>query len=103
MRKDPPFDMDYIYSTYLLEHAQADGALVVNEARSLRDYNEKMSATLFPQCCAPFLVSANEAPLRAFHEEHRDVVYKPLDGMGGTNVFPRAVRRSQCLGDHRIP
>ena len=87
MRKDPPFDMDYINSTYLLEHAQADGVLVVNEARSLRDYNEKMSATLFPRCCAPFLVSANEALLRGFHEEHRDVVYKPLDGMGGANVF----------------
>ena len=87
MRKDPPFDMDYINSTYLLEHAQADGVLVVNEARSLRDYNEKMSATLFPQCCAPFLVSADAELLRAFHEEHRDVVYKPLDGMGGTNVF----------------
>ncbi len=87
MRKDPPFDMDYINSTYLLEHAQADGVLVVNEARSLRDYNEKMSATVFPQCCAPFLVSANAELLRAFHEEHRDVVYKPLDGMGGTNVF----------------
>ena len=87
MRKDPPFDMDYIYTTYLLEHAQADGVLVVNEARSLRDCNEKMAATLFPQCCAPFLVAANEELLRAFHEEHRDVVYKPLDGMGGTNVF----------------
>ncbi len=87
MRKDPPFDMDYVNSTYLLEHAQADGVLVVNEARSLRDYNEKMSATVFPQCCAPFLVSANAELLRAFHEEHRDVVYKPLDGMGGTNVF----------------
>ena len=87
MRKDPPFDMDYIYATYLLEHAQAAGALIVNEPRGLRDYNEKMAATLFPQCCAPFLVSASPGLLRAFHREHRDVVYKPLDGMGGTNIF----------------
>lgn len=87
MRKDPPFDMDYIYTTYLLEHAQTEGLLVVNEPRGLRDYNEKMSATLFPQCCAPFLVSANPELLRDFHGEHGDVVYKPLDGMGGVNVF----------------
>ena len=87
MRKDPPFDMDYIYTTYLLEHAQAEGALVVNHPRGLRDHNEKMSATLFPQCCAPFLVSADQQLLRAFHEEHEDAVYKPLDGMGGANVF----------------
>ena len=87
MRKDPPFDMNYIHSTYLLEQAQTDGVLVVNEARALRDFNEKMSATLFPQCCAPFLVSANAERLRAFHEEHRDVIFKPLDGMGGANVF----------------
>ena len=106
MRKDPPFDMDYINSTYLLEHAQADGVLVVNEARSLRDYNEKMSATVFPQCCAPFLVSANAELLRAFHEEHRDVVYKPLDGMGGTNVFrarsddPNVAVIIESLTDH---
>ncbi len=87
MRRDPPFDMDYIYATYLLEHAQAAGAIVVNDPRGLRDCNEKMAATLFPQCCAPFLVAANPERLRAFHREHRDVVYKPLDGMGGTNIF----------------
>ncbi len=87
MRKDPPFDMDYIYTTYLLEHAQSAGALVVNEARSLRDYNEKLAATLFPECCAPFLVAAEPERLREFHREHRDVVYKPLDGMGGANIF----------------
>ena len=87
MRKDPPFDMDYIYTTYLLEHARAAGVLVVNEPRSLRDYNEKMAATLFPQCCAPFLVSANQELLREFHAKYGDAVYKPLDGMGGANVF----------------
>ncbi len=87
MRKDPPFDMDYVNATYLLEHAQAAGVLAVNEARGLRDYNEKMAATLFPQCCAPFLVSANGELLREFHREHRDVVYKPLDGMGGADIF----------------
>lgn len=87
MRRDPPFDMDYIYATYLLEHAQAAGALVVNDPRGLRDFNEKMAATLFPQCCAPFLVAADAHRLRAFHAEHGDVVYKPLDGMGGTNIF----------------
>ncbi len=87
MRKDPPFDIDYIYSTYLLEHAQDAGVLVVNEPRGLRDCNEKIAATLFPQCCAPFLVAARQELLRDFHEEHHDVVYKPLDGMGGTNVF----------------
>ena len=87
MRKDPPFDMDYINATYLLEHAQAAGVLVVNEARGLRDYNEKMAAALFPQCCAPFLVSANQGLLRDFHRQQRDVVYKPLDGMGGADIF----------------
>ena len=87
MRKDPPFDMDYVNATYLLEQAQAAGVLVVNEARGLRDYNEKMAATLFPQCCAPFLVSARGELLREFHREHRDVVYKPLDGMGGADIF----------------
>ena len=87
MRKDPPFDMNYIYATYLLEQAQAAGALVVNAPRSLRDCNEKLFIAHFPQCCPPFLVAAEAARLKAFHAEYNDVVYKPLDGMGGTGVF----------------
>ncbi|MDO3387590.1 glutathione synthase [Gilvimarinus sp. SDUM040013] len=87
MRKDPPFDTDYIYSTYLLEAAQRQGALVVNNPRSLRDCNEKMFATQFPQCCPPMLVSAQMSQLRAFHLEHGDVIFKPLDGMGGSSIF----------------
>lgn len=87
MRKDPPFNIDYIYSTYLLEEAQREGVLVVNDPRSLRDSNEKLFATQFPQCCPPFLVSADAEKLKAFHREHEDIIYKPLDGMGGTAIF----------------
>ena len=87
MRKDPPFDLDYIYTTYLLEQAQTEGTLIVNDPAGLRDCNEKMFATRFPHCCPPFLVSANEEKLKAFHVEHEDVIYKPLDGMGGVSVF----------------
>lgn len=87
MRRDPPFDMDYIYCTYLLEQAQRDGALVVNDPAGLRDCNEKVFAARFPQCCPPFLVAADPGRLKAFHARHRDVVYKPLDGMGGAGVF----------------
>ena len=87
MRKDPPFDMNYIYATYLLEQAQQAGCLVVNDPRSLRDCNEKLFAVEFPQCCPPLLVSAAEKALKAFHAEHEDVIYKPLDGMGGVGVF----------------
>ncbi len=87
MRKDPPFDMDYIYSTYLLEQAQRAGALIVNDPQSLRDCNEKMFATQFPQCCPDFIVSSSEAKLKSFHETHEDVIFKPLDGMGGASIF----------------
>lgn len=87
MRKDPPFDNQYIYATYILEQAQQQGALVVNDPRSLRDCNEKFFATHFPQCCPPHLVSRDLARLRAFHTEHQDVIYKPLDGMGGSRIF----------------
>ena len=87
MRKDPPFDMDYIYSTYLLEQAQASGTLVVNDPQSLRDCNEKVFATQFPQCCPDFIVASSEEKLKAFHELHEDVIYKPLDGMGGASIF----------------
>ncbi len=87
MRKDPPFDNEYVYSTYILEAAQVQGALVVNDPRSLRDCNEKVFATRFPQCCPPVLVSRDMRRLREFHLEHGDVVFKPLDGMGGSRIF----------------
>ena len=87
MRKDPPFDSEYIYSTYILEAAEKRGALVVNKPQSLRDCNEKVFATLFPQCSPPLLVSRNATQLKSFHKEHGDIVLKPLDGMGGTAVF----------------
>lgn len=87
MRKDPPVDSEFIYATYILEAAERDGVLVVNRAQSLRDCNEKIFATEFPQCCPPVLVSRDVARLRAFHKEHQDVIYKPLDGMGGTGIF----------------
>lgn len=87
MRKDPPFNMDYIYSTYLLEKAEHQGVLVVNKARSLRDCNEKLFATEFPQCCPPLIVSSSAKQLRKFHQQHGDVIYKPLDGMGGSSIF----------------
>lgn len=87
MRKDPPFDMEYVYSTYLLEQAQREGTLVVNEPRSLRDCNEKLYATQFPDCCPPFVVASNAEKLKAFFKTHEDVIYKPLDGMGGASIF----------------
>ena len=87
MRKDPPFDMDFIYSTYILEAAQREDTLVVNDPRSLRDCNEKLFATQFPQCCPPLIVAASAARLKAFHAEHGDVIFKPLDGMGGASIF----------------
>ena len=87
MRKDPPFDIEYIYSTYILELAQKQGLLVVNDPRSLRDVNEKMFINHFPQCIAPTLVSRNHDQLLAFISQHGVVVLKPLEGMGGKSVF----------------
>ncbi len=87
MRKDPPFDNEYIYTTYILEEAERQGTLVVNRCQSLRDCNEKVFATHFPQCCPPVLVSADMARLKAFHRQHRDVIFKPLAGMGGDAIF----------------
>lgn len=87
MRKDPPFDSEYIYSTYILEAAEKRGTLVVNKPQSLRDCNEKVFATEFPQCTPPLLVSRNLKRLKGFLQEHHDVVFKPLDGMGGTSIF----------------
>lgn len=87
MRKDPPFDNEFIYSTYILEAAEREGTLIVNRCQSLRDCNEKVFATQFPQCCPPVLVSADMARLKAFHAQHQDVIFKPLDGMGGSAIF----------------
>ncbi len=87
MRKDPPFNMDYIYTTYLLERLEAQGVLVVNKPASLRDCNEKFFATAFPDCCPPLVISSRADVLRAFQAEQGDVVLKRLDGMGGSSIF----------------
>jgi len=87
MRKDPPFDNEYVYTTYILEAAERLGTLVVNRCQSLRDCNEKVFATLFPECCPPVLVSADMQRLKEFHAHHSDVIFKPLDGMGGDAIF----------------
>jgi glutathione synthase len=87
MRKDPPFDGEFLYDTQVLSVAQAAGACVVNDPQGLRDYNEKLAALLFPQCCPPTLVSRSAAALKAFALEHGQVVLKPLDGMGGRSIF----------------
>ena len=87
MRKDPPFDMDYIYSTYLLELAEKEGVLVVNRAQSLRDANEKLYTLQFPQCTPPTLISCNKQQLKDFAAQQGDLILKPLDGMGGASIF----------------
>ena len=87
MRKDPPFDMEYVYSTYLLELAEAQGARVFNRPRAIRDYNEKMAIARFPRFTAPSLVTRQEKVIRDFLAEQRDIILKPLDGMGGASVF----------------
>ncbi len=87
MRKDPPFDLEYIYSTYLLEQAEEQGTLVVNKPQSLRDCNEKFYTREFPQCCAPTKVSRKPARLHEFLQQHGDIIIKPLDGMGGRSIF----------------
>ncbi|CAM2950490.1 glutathione synthase [Legionella worsleiensis] len=87
MRKDPPFDMEYIYSTYALDLAERDGVLVANKPQSLRDANEKFFTLNFPQCCPVTLVSRDIKRLKAFWQEHQNVIFKPLEGMGGSSVF----------------
>ncbi len=87
MRKDPPFDMEYVYTTYLLERAEDAGVLVVNKPRSLRDANEKLFTAWFPQCTPPTLVTRSAEQIRGFLAEHGDIVIKPLGGMGGESVF----------------
>ncbi|HEU4620695.1 MAG TPA: glutathione synthase [Burkholderiaceae bacterium] len=87
LRKDPPFDMEYVTTTWMLERAQAEGACVINDPRAVRDHNEKFAIASFSQFTAPTLVTRDLARIRAFHAEHRDVIIKPLDGMGGMGVF----------------
>ena len=87
MRKDPPFDMEYVYSTYLLELAEARGARVFNRPRAIRDWNEKMAVARFPRFVPPTVVTRRDTLIREFLAEHRDVILKPLDGMGGASVF----------------
>lgn len=87
MRKDPPVDAHFLNAVHLLGFAEREGVLVVNPTRALLECNEKLFAQQFPQCCTPTVVSCSEAVLRDFHAEHRDVIFKPLDGMGGTGIF----------------
>lgn len=87
MRKDPPFDSEYVYSTYILERAEEQGVLVANKPQSLRDCNEKVFATAFPELMPLTIVTRREDLLRQFHREQGDVIFKPLDGMGGSSVF----------------
>ena len=87
MRRDPPFDMDYVYTTYLLELAQREGALVVNDPQALRDANEKFFISWFPQCCVPMTITRRTGAILSFISEHGFSVIKPLDGMGGESVF----------------
>jgi len=92
MRKDPPFDMEYIYATYLLELARDAGSLVVNDPRSLRDANEKVFTVRFPHCCPPTLITRRLSDIEAFLDQQDDIILKPLGGMGGQSVF--RVRRA---------
>ncbi len=87
MRKDPPFDMEYVFSTYLLELAEAQGAHIFNRPAAIRDYNEKLAIAKFPQFMPPTLVTRQPELIRAFIAEHQDVIVKPLDAMGGASVF----------------
>ena len=87
MRKDPPFDLEYIYCTYLLEQAEESGTLVINKASSLRDCNEKLFTRYFPQCCVESRISRNPKRLIEFIDNYQDVIVKPLDGMGGQSIF----------------
>ncbi|GKS96500.1 glutathione synthase [Acidovorax sp. SUPP2825] len=87
MRKDPPFDSEYFYATHLLEQAEREGALVFNKPRALRDHPEKLAIMEFPEFIGPTLVTRDAEDIRRFHAEHRDIILKPLDGMGGMGIF----------------
>ncbi|MGY5450500.1 glutathione synthase [Agarivorans sp. MS3-6] len=87
MRKDPPFDTEFIYATYILERAEAEGSLIINKPQSLRDANEKLFTAWFSEFTPTTLVSSDMPRLKAFHQQHKDVIMKPLDGMGGASIF----------------
>jgi glutathione synthase len=87
MRKDPPFDSEYFYATHLLEHAQREGARVFNQPGALRDHPEKLAIMEFSQFTSPTLVTRDADAVRAFHDQHREIILKPLDGMGGMGIF----------------
>lgn len=87
MRKDPPFDIEFVYATHILDLAARDGALVVNRPQSLRDCSEKLFTAWFPELIPATLVSRSAEQIRAFHQQHRDIILKPLDGMGGASIF----------------
>lgn len=87
MRKDPPFNTEYIYTTYILEAAEKLGVMVINKPQSLRDYNEKIFSTLFPQCIPPLVVSSDLEKIKKFVNMHGETILKPLDGMGGSSIF----------------
>jgi glutathione synthase len=87
MRKDPPFDSEYFYATHLLEQAEREGAKVFNKPRALRDHPEKLAIMEFPRFIGPTLVTRDAAAIKQFHAEHRDIILKPLDGMGGMGIF----------------
>ncbi|MBC8519808.1 MAG: glutathione synthase [Gammaproteobacteria bacterium] len=87
MRKDPPFDREYLYATHILELAERDGAMVVNRPQALRDLNEKLATSWFPELSPPSLVTSNEARIRQFLDAHEEIILKPLDAMGGTSIF----------------
>ncbi len=87
MRKDPPFDMEYIYSTYLLELAEAEGLKVFNKPSAIRDHNEKLSIARYPEFIAPTIVTRNLSAIKSFIKDHDQVILKPLDGMGGSSIF----------------
>ncbi|MBR9907807.1 MAG: glutathione synthase [Gammaproteobacteria bacterium] len=87
MRKDPPFDTEFVYATHILELAERRGALVVNKPQSLRDCNEKLFTSWFPELTPPTIVTRRAEQIRAFHTEHQDIILKPLDGMGGASIF----------------
>jgi glutathione synthase len=97
MRKDPPVDMEYVYSTYLLELGEKDGARIFNRPEAVRDFNEKLSIAKFSQFTAPTLVTRQESLIREFADEHGDIILKPLDGMGGASIF-RLQRGDPNLG-----
>lgn len=87
MRKDPPFDMEFVYATHILDLAERDGALVANSPQSLRDCGEKLYTSWFPELIPPTIVTRREQDIRDFHQEHQDIILKPLDGMGGASIF----------------